>query len=236
MVERLRSILRTTHWSLIAKAALFAGSWLFLPFWLSFFVGVGLYFVPWFRPIPLLMPLIATLAFAAILVPSAWTGIFLGTVFFLILGIKDLVLVNRGFAYQSLFYLLFFLISLNFFLRFDRFNHPELLAASLALGATFFLLGAPLARFVDQILGEDRRPTLFFALGGFLIWQWTWALVFLPLNFFYQAALLFLAAVFLTQMLLDHLMGDLDRRRILLYFSVFFIFASFILAANPWHV
>lgn len=183
-----------------------------------------------------MLPYLTMIGFAAILVPSAWTGFFFGAVFFLILGIKDLVLVNRGLAYQSLFYLIFFIASLNFFVRFDHFAREGILPASLALGAGFFLLGAPLARFVDPILTEDHRPTLYFALGGFLIWQWTWALVFLPLNFFYQAALLFVAVVFATQMLLEHLLGDFDRRRILLYFSVFFIFASFILAANPWRV
>lgn len=238
MEEKLRSISRTIPWSLALKAAAFGLGWYVLPFWLFLLLGLGLYLVPLFQPVHLLLPLLLAFFFAAVLAYSAWAALVLGIIFFFILGIKDLVFIRRGAAYETLVFLLFFLIFLNYFARFGAWGG----LTDIALGALVVIIAALLLRgfvlYRSPAAGEWARRKRFvvFGLAGLLLWQWQTALLFLPLNFFYQTAVLFLAAVVVTELFLAYAQDELTRRKILVHFSFLFVFVSFVLAANSWRI
>ena len=46
MEEKLKSILKQIHWSLVLKATIFAVAWFALPFWIFLLLALYLYFVP----------------------------------------------------------------------------------------------------------------------------------------------------------------------------------------------
>lgn len=237
MAARLRLTLRTIPWSLALKAAIFAGAWLLLPFWLFFLLALGLYFFPPFEPGRLLWPYLATLFFAAVFSPTLLSALFLGLIFYLVLGIKDLIFIYRFQAYEALIFLLFTLGFLNFFLRYDRLIAPDLLPASLGLALLFTLL---LRGFFLYGAEENKLPPgrgmLLPGLALFLLGEWVIALLFLPLSLFFQTAILLLGAVSLTELLWSYKVGELGRREILLHFSVFFAFLVVVLAANIWKI
>ena len=101
MAEKLKLILRPIPWSLLLKAAAFGVGWLILPFWVFVVLAALLYFLPVFQVLKLLFPFVLTLILAYLVPPSLWAGLFLSALFFFILGVKDLVLIDRAAALSS---------------------------------------------------------------------------------------------------------------------------------------
>src|ERR1700735_5015882 len=113
MEEKLKSISKQIHWSLLAKAAIFALGWFFLPFWLFLLLALYLYFFPFFQSRKLLgAPFLGLLALTFIGPASFFMAIVFGLLFYYLLLIKDLVLIDRKAAYE-----LFAFVLLFFFLR-----------------------------------------------------------------------------------------------------------------------
>ncbi len=234
MAARLRSISGTIPWWLILKSALFAAAWLWAPFWLFLLIAAGLYFFPLFEPGAVLWPFLASLFFAAVLSPNWIAALALGATFYLILGIKDLILINRAPAFEALVFLLFGLGFLNFFARF-RLSAPDLLPSAAGLGLMLLLLHRSLFRYekAENIgFGGLLLPGLLLFLWG----GWAFALLFLPLNLFFGTAILLLASVSATELVLSRSQGTLDRREILVHFSILFAFIAIALAANTWKI
>ncbi len=236
MEVRLRSISRTIPWSLTLKAAVFGAAWLWLPFWLFLLLALGLYFVPLFNPGRLWWPFAAAIFFAALLAPNLWAALFLAGLFYMILGIKDLIFIRRAEAYQALVFLLFALAYLNFFARFGRTGAAGLLPASLGLLLLAALLGKSLLRYGAAEETRFPQDPLLIALLSFLLGAWALVLVFLPLNFFFQSAILLLGTVSAFELLLAYRVRVLSRQEILLHLSVFLSFLALALAGNTWMV
>ncbi len=238
MEEKLKSISKTIPWSLALKAAAFGLGWYILPFWSFLLLGLGMYFIPLFQPVRLLLPFLLAVSFAAVLPYSPWAAVMLGVIFFFILGIKDLIFIRRGAAYETLVFLLLFLIFLNYFARFSVWNDWAGLALGIlaAAASAFLLRGFILYRVPAAGEWTRRKRFLLFSLAGLLLWQWQTVLLFLPLNFFYQTAILFLGAVALIELFLAYAQEELTKRKILVHFSFFFVLSSFILAANSWRI
>lgn len=236
MAAKLKSILRTTPWSLLLKASVLAALWPVLPYWLFFFLALGFYFIPFFEPRRLFLPFVLFLFFAAFLTPGYLSSLFLGIIFFLILGVKNLVIVDRAAAYETLFFVLFFLAVLGFFGSFDSpRGYFSVFAAAAA--AVFALLLGGFLRFSTEFAALSRREKfLIIVLPGVVIWQWFLAVLILPMNYFYQSALVFLGGIVLAELIYAYINKSLERRKILIYFSVFFAAVAIILAANPWNV
>lgn len=178
------------------------------------------------------MPLCLTFVLAAVLSPNVLFALFLGTLFFLILGIKNLILVNRFASRQLVAFLLLFLVFLSFFSQFENWQ---------AWPISFWWLGIVLVVFCLIKESADYRPEpprrqkfLVAGLGSLFIWQIGLVALFLPLNYFYQTALLFLSAVFLIDVLLDYLNSRLHRRKILTNFSIFLVLLGIIMASAKW--
>jgi len=239
MEARLESTLRTIPWWLTLKAAIFGAAWLLLPFWLFFLLALALYFFPLFEPGRLAVPLLSTLFFTWLLTPNLWAAVFLGLLFFFILGIKDLIFIHRFPAYEALIFLLFALAFLNFFAHFDRPNAPGLLPGLGLLFLFFALLYWSFLRYGERSLPGGipaRRKFLTGLLALFLLGEWLAVLVFLPLNFFLATALLLLGAVSLVELLWSHAEKKLTCREILVHFSAALVFLTIVLAANSWKI
>lgn len=217
---------------LIFKAFIFGLGWLLLPFWMFLLVALYLYLVPFFQPFNLIVPYIMTIAAAAALPYGLWFAIFLGVLFFLLVGIKNLILVNRFENHQLMVFLLFFLLFFGFFSGFENWQKWTSSAALFGVAAAFFLLFRELADYYPD--APDGKKILVAGIGSVLIWQAASAIIFLPLNYFYQTAILFLAAIILTDILLEYLVRKLDRKKILWNFSVFFALMAAILASANW--
>jgi hypothetical protein len=231
MAEKLRSTLKTIPWFLPAKAAAFAAAWFALPGWAFLLVAVLLYLAPLFRPLSLAVPYIVLLFLMMITSPNAWAALFFGLLFLLIVGIKDFLLIQRAPAYQALVYALLFGVYLDFFIHTAHLAAPDILPRSLWTALVFFLLVRPIPE------GEHGRIAgVALASGTLLLWQWSWALTFLPLNYFSQTALQFLAAMTFIEFLSEYGRGTLGRRKILTNFTIFFLCFAIVLAANTWRV
>jgi len=238
MEAKLKLILKQIPWSLVLKAAAFSLAWLFLPAWISFVLALYFYFWPFFHSRKLLFPFVLFLLFALGLPGTFWFAAVLGAIFFSILGIKNLIFVNRFGNHQFLAFLLFFLAELSFFFSVERWNDWRAPFLSLGTGLLFFFLTRQLLRYVEPPkemgLPLGSPASLGAGIGSFLVWQLSLAILFLPLNPLYQTALLFLVTVILADFLLERARGRLDRRKLLTDFSIFFIIVSFILISAEW--
>lgn len=232
MEAKLKSISNRIHWSLVIKACALGLLWLLLPFWVFFLAAVYFYLIPFFQPFRLIIPFVLTIAVASFLPYNFWFAVFLGLLFFLILGIKNLIFVNRFDNHQLMVFLLLFLLFFSFFSGFENWRGLIVSWAALALGFSFYFLFHELAGYTSEH-GRTKKIVIA-ALGSLLIWQAAVAVLFLPVNYFYQTAVLFLSSVILVDIFLEYLNGGLNRRKILSDFSIFFVLSAVILASASW--
>src|SRR2546422_648850 len=111
METKLKLISKRIHWSLALKAGGVAAAWYFLPRWAFLFVVLYFYFVPIFHPWKLFLPFLTFLflVFNEFVVPAGQSQLsqigfaaIIAVFFYVILGIKDLVLIDRRSAYDGL--------------------------------------------------------------------------------------------------------------------------------------
>jgi hypothetical protein len=236
MAAKLRLISKTIPWSLLGKSLVAAAVWLVLPYWLFLIPAVGFYFIPFFEPRRLLLPFLLFLVFAALLPRGFSSALLLALVFFLIIGTKNLVLVDRAAAYETLFFVLFFLAAAAFF---GDFQSPSgrIFAASAGAALVFALLLKNFLGYSPKFAAlAGREKLLITGLAGIIVWQWLLAILFLPMNRFYQTALLFLGGAVLAELLFAYVSGSLEKKKLLAWFSVFFAAVAMILAANNWRI
>ena len=238
MAAKLKLISKPIPWSLLVKALLIGATWLLAPRWIFFLVALYLYANPLFHFARLLWPFTITLfagflmpkviAFGDVRIPNVLGFFFLFFIFYLILGIKELIFVNRKAVYGLLVLLLFFLIALNFFSRVD---------AGIGLGATwgallvafaFFLLLIKLLAY-EEIGADAMQKVAHTGLIAFLVWQVAVAILFLPLLFSSQGAILFLFGALILTFFLDYHKGALLPRRLMTHLVIFLLFVSLVL-------
>ena len=237
MEEELKSILKTTPWWLAARAAAFGVAWWLLPYGWFFLVALLLYFIPFFQPVRTALPFFALLGSTFFLSqPNFWTALLLAILMFLILGVKDLLLVNRSSASEALFFTMSLLMFLIFF---ERFKNPGLPGFWLYLVGipviVFFLLNHLMFHYGGGNLSPTRRATGAGILAYFLM-QLLWLMSFLPMNQYLQTGLVLVSLVMATEIVLENFKGTLTRRGALLYFSVWFALMVLMLTANSWSI
>lgn len=232
MEEKLRSILKQIPWSLTFKAGAFTLSFWLLPYWAFVLVAAYLYLSPLFRSGVMVLPFLFALALAAIAPEGFLAAFFLGTIFFLILGVKGLTFVDRASVYEVIVLLIYFAVLI---LGFKRFDYGLTLSAFVWFGfihAAFFFLarGFFVQSYPDLFAARARTANLFLAIGVFLLWEVSAAMLFMPANFLSQTAILFLVGAIFLEFTHDCLRSTLTRRKTLFYFSIFFAFAALTLA------
>lgn len=235
MEAKLKSISNLIPWSLLLKAALFGAGWLVLPFWLFIVFALYLYFVPYFQPLKLGVPFGITLLLALLVEANGWLAVFFALIFFFILGIKDLVFVDRQTAYSFLVFVLSFLSVLIFFSKFDYGVSLASFAWLIFSGILIVLLVNSFIKYNLEKIDRRKRNTL---LGfSFLLFiEAGLVALFLPVNFFHQTAILFFSFVVIFELMTDYLSQKLSMRRGLMYFSLFFAALVIILASAEFSI
>ena len=236
-IARLRSIGAKVPWRLVVKALLAAVAWYALPYWIFIFLALSLYFIPVFRPFPLFVPFIVLFFLTAVLPADIFGAAFVGVSFFLLLGVKDLVLAKRDERYLALVVVLLFGTGMWFFADADAGGS---LFGTLILGAFFFALAASYVR----ALGEDRELPMELRshlrasalVSALLIAEWAWALFLLPLSESHRFMLYFIPAALLVSFISEYASGGPSRRSALVHFSVFLAAVVVLLASAHWEV
>lgn len=238
MAAKLKSILERIPSSLLLRAIVFGAAWFWLPFWLFLIVALYLYLVPLFRPAKLALPFLILLVFAAVEPPNVWLAVLFSVLFYLILGIKDLILIERRSAYEVLVLLTLFLMTMKFFFRFDSWGSNAAFFYAILFGAVSFFLVRGFLDYCELPAPAEadagKRRNIFVGFLTLTVWQFSLASLFLPLNFWYQSAIVFLAAAVFLELGIDYLGKKLGRRASLLSFSVFFAALVIILGSASW--
>jgi hypothetical protein len=232
MVIKLKSVLRAVPWSLVAKAAIIGAVWLYLPFWLFILAALYFYFIPFFRPFKFAAAFLIFLVLAGILPFYWWVAAILAIIYALILGVKDLVFIDRRFAYETLVFFLFFLAFAVYFLNYHFLEGSAVLASVLMTIFGYFLIKNLMDYLKINVSGRLKRTASFLIV--FLVAEIIFVLLLLPFDFYPRLALGFLFFVFLVDLVLSYLEAKLTNRKILIDFTIFFAMAVIILASVNW--
>ncbi len=245
MAVTLKSISRRIHWSLALKAAFFALAWLVLPFWLFFLIALYLYFVPLFQAGKLAVPYFVLLLLCFLQGHSIFSTLLFAVIFYALFLIKDLLVIDRRATHELLVFVLSFLLVRDFYIRFDQ---------GVAGGALFyaFLVAVVLAllvrNFLRQFPAEPAGPESGAHRGTLRVAGWlsfmlfTQVLItglFLPLDFIYQSALVFLFVVLVVELFQEYFTAGsadagLSRNGILATAMTIFALFVIVLSSARW--
>ena len=164
-------------------AAVFAVTWLILPWWLFLLVALYCYFIPFFWPGKLFVPFFCLMVLTVFLF-----AVVFGVIFYYILLIKDLVIVNRRSAYEILVITLSFFLIRDFFITYNGINGSAFfwsfwLAVAIGLLVysmmSFFkadVISSPLSATsisdvhdndISEVVGDYGSRSFFFSAGLF---------------------------------------------------------------------
>ncbi len=243
MAEKLRSILRRISWSSVTKAVIFGVAWWALPFWLFLLVALYLYYVPLAGAHKVAAPFWVLLLTAFLQPQGSIAAIIFSAIFYFILLIKDLIIIDRRTAYEVLVLVLIYLLVREFFLNVgDAFGWWTLFdSIVVALAASVMALSF-IKNFSEPAPVPEAAPSRetrsFWHMLGWMIFILMWQLLivglFLPLNFLYQSAIIFLTVVVLLDLIPQHVFGELTRAKALATGTVLFSLLVIVLASARW--
>ena len=239
MAEKLRSILRRISWSSVLKAVLFAVAWWALPFWLFLLIALYLYFVPMTGVEKVSVPFFVLLLITLLQKQSIVFAVIFGVVFYFLLLVKDLIIIDRRSAYEIVMLVLSYLLVRGFFLNVGgSFGWWSLTDSAVAAAAVSALVGNFVKNF--SVVPEDsvRDARSFRRMLGWMTFLLTWQLLivglFLPLNFLYQSAIIFLVAVIILDLVPQYVFGELTRVKVLATGTVLFALLVIVLSSARW--
>lgn len=225
MAVKLKLILEPVPWLLVAKTIIFGTVWYFLPFWVFLLVSLYFYFSPAFQSGRFLPLFLVILYLASTNEPSIWLAILFSLIFYLTIGIKDLIFIDRKTPYTILIYTLLLLLFINFWKIYPTWNSKTLLR-SILLPITFFFLTKDYLTEWGEF--EKRRKNLILGLASFFVWQFSLAILFLPLNQFYSPLILFVISLIFLEIMPDYLNNTLTMQKKLIAFSLLFVLITLI--------
>lgn len=234
MERKLKLIIKKIHWSLAVKSLFLSLSSLILPFFLFCFLALLIYFIPLFRPLSLIFQFLIFIFIIHFFYGSFWGCFIIFLAIYLILGVKDLIIIERKIAYEFLGYLLFSVLTLKFFQNIKLEGQFLNLLFSLSLPLFFILF------FKNNIFYNDNKnyKIKVFKIGisilAFFIWQFILILNFLPLNFYLQTAILILITVSGFNFIFNYSFSKLDKKIIVVNLFIFIFLFSLILFLNHW--
>ncbi len=235
METKLKSVLRNPQLRLGFKSAVFGALLLFAHPLVFLAGGAFLYLKPIFRTFEMIGPFILLTGISLLLAKTTvggyyffLSGVYSAVIFYLILGVKDLIFVRRAdwhrvlnlaLAYGA--FLLFFYYSQEFFL---------------AKILTLFFVTLFLLRIFSAIGGSafGGKKRLVYWLLAFLILEAVWAVSFLPIGFVNSAGIVALVYFTLTDLSLRYLENKLTRRKILTDATIFVLLLLAIFAFSRW--
>lgn len=245
MLKKLNLVFKSPALRLTFKPAVFAGLLIwqlsvkpdgFLPVLLFLLVGFYFYWRPVFWGSQFFNSFLILLIISFLAIKFLNFGIFgvisilgLATLFYWLLGVKNLIFANRSSVYYLLNSILLFLIFLFFFLvdKLQFFSVKYLLA-----GLGIFMLSREFLSFF--ITDFPKRKVLIAAGFSFLTLEFLWAISLLPIGFLNSAALMLFAALILMDFIVHHFSGTLTRRIILRNATSWIVLSIIIFAASNW--
>src|SRR5581483_7044396 len=140
MAEKLKSITKLIHWSLLARVVVFILGWLYLPLWAFLVLVLYCYFMPAFHAGRLLAPFLVLLAICFAEPPGIVMAILLGAIFYYLLLVKDLLVIARASAHELLAMTLSFFLFRMFFGNLDNGPTGPALAWTFVMAFLFAML------------------------------------------------------------------------------------------------
>lgn len=183
METKLPSILRRIPWSLALKSLAAGLAWYALPLWAALLAAVYFYFAPLFEARKFAFPFLVLLFLMWAEPVSFLMALVLAGVFFLLLGIKDLVFIDRSSAYEILVMLLEALIVVRFAGRIGAaaWVSAPALACVLFLLLLGFLSHEQAAVPSEAARSRRLRRAVMAGAGALLFGEYLTVLSFLPL-------------------------------------------------------
>jgi len=212
--------------------------WLFIVIFLA--AAFHFYFRPVFNSNQFLYSFLALIVLSLLFFKSSlaigyWlvaSGLFVGFLFFLLLGIKNLILSHRQTLYYFLHGVLFLVILIFFFYsQFSSFFIKYILV--------FFGIYALLKEFLDFFAGEkasSRKINLVVLSGAFLAIQFIWLTGLLPFGFVNAAVFVLLIIFILEDFILHHFSGTISRKIVLRNTTAFLVLCLVIFGMANWGI
>ena len=164
--------------------------------------------------------------------------LFFSFLFFLFLGIKNLVFANRYQVYQFLNNFLFFLIFIIFFSS-DK-SQLFFLKYLILFSSSFFifkeLLNWHFSRFESQLQISIQRINAYSAVFSFLLGQLVLATALLPIGFLNLSALMLVFVLTSKDLIINHLEGKIDKNSVLKNITIIILFSIVIFAVSKWKI
>ncbi|MDO8602014.1 MAG: hypothetical protein Q7R62_02735 [bacterium] len=247
MAIKLKSVLKIQKQQLLltVRALLFASSlWLLadqefstFQFFAFILIGAVLYFIPVFKTILILPSFIALMIVSPIAMsvfgpqiqyPSLLAGFF-GVLFYLILGIKQMIFVNRAKLHHVLHLALIYCASVLFFAAPSA---DWFVVRSLFFGVFSYML----VREFLLIQGSERgaRVKLISALIAFLLVEAVWVLGLLPLGFINSAGMILIFIFAIEELVVLIERNNLTRRALILELTTFTVLLITIFSFSSW--
>lgn len=241
MAVALKSISKQIHWSLLAKAAVFAYAWWYLPAWLFAVVALILYFIPPFQTRRNLVPFLVLLGISLTTPPSVLMALIYGILCYYLFLIKDLLVIDRKSARAVLAMALSFFLFREFFSAWSvGFSAGAVVVSWIVAIAFGALLNGVIVAHRNQ--QEEDLPTIrrlrrvTVTIASFIIFEFLIAALFLPIDFIYQSITVFLVAALFIDLVPAYFFHDLAPRRIRATAMAVFAMLVVTLASAKWGI
>jgi len=235
MAAKLGSALEKIHWSLVLKSFILGAAWLHFPFYVFFVFLAFFYLAPPFQAARFLWIIISLILIGKFLPTSFLGAIFIGAVAYMLLGVKNLILVRRNLFFEIFLIMITGLGGLTYFSH--NFFSPTIYSVFVAGMAALMAGGVVYQFLLVSIPGIDRQTAYILAsVFSILTFENLWVLQILPLPAVFQAALFLLSESLLIELTFRYMAGDLTKKRLLIYFSFFFPLSMAVIAMAPWNI
>jgi hypothetical protein len=234
MAEKLRLILRRISWSSVLKAIIFAVAWWALPFWLFLLIALYLYFIPMTGAHKVSAPFFVLLLIAFLQGQDIIFAVIFGVVFYFIILVKDLIIIDRRTTHEIFMLVLLYLLIRGLFLHVgDSLGWWSLLDSAVAAGAIGVLVTSFVKNFSVTPVPDPFRRMLGW-VTFLLMWQLLIVGLFLPLDFLFQSAIVFLVAIIILDLVPQYVFGELTRIKVLVTGTVLFALLVIMLSSARW--
>ena len=231
MAIALKSVWQNPKFQLAFKAVLFGLGLAYSP-WLGVLIACWFYFRPFLYNPFALFRLLVVFLILAVVTAGGWLAVTaLSILFYLILGLKNLIFIERRYWRLILSFSLFYLVFLNFFLI-DQSSWFGLKWLGFLLLVWLLIrdchtLVIARSRATKQSLVSSAVLTL---LAGEVMWIISW----LPIGFLNSANLAVLFMLLLFDLTVNHFWGTLRKKLILRDFLLFLGLLIVILGTSKW--
>jgi len=219
-------------------------AWMFLPWWVFVPIALYLYFVPLSQTQTAIGPFLALLALCLMQPAGYCFAVVFGVLFWYVLLIKDLYIIERKSAYEILSLIIVFLSLRLFYLDMGGRMGIDAIVWAFAIAGLFAgLVSGFIGNFSPNTAADGtgtassaqnplRRVAVFAAF--LLFFQILIVGLFLPLDFIYQSVVAFLLTALVIEFFPQYLFGSLSRTKFLATASVLFTLLVVVLGSARW--